>query len=138
MILLGGATSLLVGNAFQAQMPEFAHEYGHDKQDWLTACLLGANAAGAAIGGLFLEGSGWLRANARNAAICSILWCAVIIAFAASQNYYLSVALLFCAGVLNLAFHVDGADIGATASADPTARPLDRPIQHVQQWPARV
>jgi MFS family permease len=66
--------------------------------------LLGANAAGAVIGGILLEGRGWLRANARNAAICSILWCAVIIAFAASQSYSLSVGLLFCAGLLNLAF----------------------------------
>lgn len=104
MILLGGATSLLVGNAFQAQMPEFAHEYGHDKQDLAYSVLLGANAAGAVLGGVLLEGRGWLRANARNAAVCSILWCMVIIGFAASQSYYLSVALLFCAGVLNLAF----------------------------------
>ena len=56
MILLGGATSLLVGNAFQAQMPEFAHDFGHDKQDWAYSILLGANAAGAVLGGLLLEG----------------------------------------------------------------------------------
>jgi MFS family permease len=104
MILLGGATSLLVGNAFQAQMPEFAHDYGHDNQDVAYSMLLAANAAGAVIGGLLLEGGGLLRANARNAAICSILWCMVIIGFAASTSYHLSVALLFCAGLLNLAF----------------------------------
>jgi MFS family permease len=104
MILLGGATSLLVGNAFQAQMPEFAHDFGHDKQGWAYSILLGANAGGAAVGGLLLEGTGLLRANPRNAAICSILWCVAIIGFAASQLYYLSVALLFCAGFLNLAF----------------------------------
>jgi hypothetical protein len=104
MILLGGATSLLVGNAFQAQMPEFAHDLGHDKQDWAYSVLLASNAAGAVIGGLLLEGSGLLKANARNAAICSILWCLVIVAFAASTSYQLSIALLFFAGVLNLAF----------------------------------
>jgi MFS family permease len=104
MILLGGATSLLVGNAFQAQMPEFAHDFGHDRQDWSYSILLGANAAGAAVGGLLLEGTGLLRANPRNAAICSMLWCIAIIGFAASGNYYLSVGLLFCAGLLNLAF----------------------------------
>ena len=104
MILLGGATSLLVGNAFQAQMPEFAHDYGHDKQDFTYSMLLGANAAGAVVGGLLLEGGGLLKANARNAAICSILWCLVIISFAASTSYVLSVALLFGAGLLNLAF----------------------------------
>src|SRR5262245_4608265 len=104
MILLGGATSLLVGNAYQAQMPEFAHEYGHDKQDWAYSILFGANAAGAAVGGLLLEGTGWLRANPRNAAICSIIWCVTIIAFAASTNYYFSVFVLFASGVVHLAF----------------------------------
>jgi MFS family permease len=104
MILLGGATSLLVGNAYQAQMPEFAHDFGHDKQDLAYSIMLGASAGGAAVGGLLLEGSGLLKANPRNAAICSILWCVTIIGFAASSNYYLSVALLFFGGLLNLAF----------------------------------
>lgn len=104
MILLGGATSLLVGNAFQAQMPEFAHDYGHNNQDVAYSVLLGANAAGAVIGGILLEGRGWLKPSARNAAVCSILWCLTIIGFAAAQNYYLSVLLLFFAGLLSLAF----------------------------------
>jgi MFS family permease len=104
MILLGGATSLLVGNAFQAQMPEFAHDFGHTKQDLSYSVLLSASAAGAVVGGLLLEGRGWLKANPRNAAICSILWCMTIIGFATSSNYYLSVGLLFAAGLLNLAF----------------------------------
>src|SRR5262245_18849362 len=104
MILLGGATSLLVGNAFQAQMPEFAHDFGHDNHGWAYSALLGANAGGAAVGGILLEGTGLLQPNSRNAAICSILWCLAIIGFAASQSYYLSVLLLFCAGFLNLAF----------------------------------
>ncbi|HEY3152061.1 MAG TPA: MFS transporter, partial [Candidatus Binatia bacterium] len=47
---------------------------------------------------------GLLRPNARNAAICSILWCLAIVGFAASSNYVLAVALLFCAGLLNLTF----------------------------------
>lgn len=104
MILLGGATSLLVGNAFQAQMPEFAHDFGHDKHDWAYSMLLGANAAGAAVGGLLLEGTGWLKPNARNAAICSILWCVAIIGFAVSTVFIVAIALLFLAGFLNLAF----------------------------------
>jgi MFS family permease len=104
MILLGGATSLLVGNAYQAQMPEFAHDFGHDKQDLAYSVMLGASAGGAAVGGLLLEGSGLLKANPRNAAVCSILWCVTIIGFAASSNYYLSVGLLFFGGLLNLAF----------------------------------
>ena len=104
MILLGGATSFLVGNAFQAQMPEFAHDFSHDKQDLSYSMLLGANAAGAVVGGLLLEGQGWLRPSARNAAICSMLWCCAIGGFAAVHSYPLAVGLLFCAGLLNLAF----------------------------------
>ena len=34
----------------------------------------------------------------------AILWCVAIAAFALSSNYYLSLALLFVAGVLNLTF----------------------------------
>ena len=104
MILLGGATSLLVGNAFQAQMPEFAHDFGHDQQDVAYSVLLGANAAGAVVGGLLLEGRGLLKASARNASLCSILWCLVITGFAATSSYPVAIALLFCAGLLNLAF----------------------------------
>lgn len=105
MILMGGATSFLVGSAFQAQMPEFAHDFGHHKQDWAYSVLLGANAGGAAIGGILLEGTGLLRPNARSAAICSILWCIAIVGFAGSTSYPLAVGLLFCAGFLNLTFH---------------------------------
>ena len=118
MILLGGATSLLVGNAFQAQMPEFAHDFGHDKQDWAYSMLLGANAAGAAVGGLLLEGTGWLKANARNAAICSILWCVTIVGFAAATNLHASHWRCCSApAVLNLAFLSMAQTLGAAASA---------------------
>jgi MFS family permease len=104
MILLGGATSFLVGNAFQAQMPEFAHDFGHDQHDWAYSMLLVANAAGSVAGGLLLEGTGLIRPNARNAAVCAMLWCVAIIGFAASTSYPLAIALLFCAGFLNLTF----------------------------------
>ena len=66
--------------------------------------MLGANAGGAAVGGLLLEGTGMLRPNARIAAICSILWCISIAGFAASTHYLVAVILLFCAGFLNLTF----------------------------------
>ena len=85
-------------------MPEFAHDFGHDKQDWAYSLLLGANAAGAVFGGLLLEGTGLLRPSARTATICAILWCVTIIGFAASTSYPLAIALLFGAGFLNLTF----------------------------------
>jgi MFS family permease len=104
MVLLGGATSLLVGNAFQAQMPEFAHDLGADEQGFAYSALLAANAAGAVVGGVVLEGKKLLRASARTAMICSILWCVAIAGFAATANYPLALLLLFCAGTLNLIY----------------------------------
>ncbi len=46
MIVLGGATSFFVGNAFQAQMPEYAHHLGADEAGAWYSALLAANAAG--------------------------------------------------------------------------------------------
>ncbi|HTM10550.1 MAG TPA: MFS transporter [Verrucomicrobiae bacterium] len=104
MVLLGGATSLLVGNAFQAQMPEFAHDLGTDKQGIAYSVLLAANAGGAVLGGFLLEGKALLRPSARTATICAIIWCVLIAGFAASTSYPLALFLLFAAGVVNLAF----------------------------------
>ena len=104
MIVLGGAASLLVGNAFQASMPEFAHDLGTEKADYAYSALLAANAAGAVVGGFLLEGRSWLPPNQKTAFISAILWCVAIASFALSTHYYLSLSLLFVAGVLNLAF----------------------------------
>ncbi len=104
MILLGGATSLLVGNAFQAQMPEFAHDLGTDKQGFAYSALLAANAGGAVLGGFLLEGKALLRPSVRTATICAIVWCLLIAGFAATTSYVAALELLFAAGVVNLAY----------------------------------
>ncbi len=104
MVLLAGFSSLFVGNAFQAQMPEYAHDLGTDKTGAAYSLLLTANAAGAVIGGLLLEGRGWLRANMRTAIIAGALWCVAITGFAATNSYPVALVLLFVAGVLNLTF----------------------------------
>jgi MFS family permease len=104
MIALGGCVSFFVGTAFQATMPEFAHDLGTGKADFAYSALLGANAAGAVVGGFLLEGRGWLPPSVKSAIVSAILWCVVIASFALSQNYFLSLTLLFFAGVLNLAF----------------------------------
>jgi MFS family permease len=104
MIILGGSVSFFVGTAFQATMPEFAHDLGTEKADFAYSALLGANAAGAVAGGFLLEGRGWLPPSVKTAIFSAILWCVAITAFALSYNYYLSLAFLFIAGVLNLIF----------------------------------
>jgi len=104
MVALGGCVSFFVGTAFQATMPEFAHDLGTAKADFAYSALLAANAAGAVVGGVLLEGRGWLPPNVKTAIVSAILWCVVIAVFALSQNYSLSLTLLFFAGILNLAF----------------------------------
>jgi MFS family permease len=105
MVALGGAASLFIGNIYQTLMPAFATDLGAGEAGYAYSALLMASAAGAVFGGVLLEGKGWLRANVRNAIICVILWCAAITLFAISTNYYLSLVLLFCAGILSLAFY---------------------------------
>ena len=105
MTLLAGGASLLVGNAYQAQMPEFAHYLGHGDADITYSILLGADAAGALTAGLVLEGRGLLQANPRTAFLLAMLWCVAIAAFAVSSSYALALALLFAAGFLELSFN---------------------------------
>ncbi len=104
MILLAGVSSLFVGNAFQAQMPEYAHDLGTDDAGVRYSILLGANAAGALAGGLVLESRGLLQPRPRTAIVFTVLWCLVIAGFAAATSYPFAVALMFVAGFLNLAF----------------------------------
>ena len=105
MIVLGGAASLFVGNAFQASMPEFAHDLGTDKADFAYSALLAANAAGSVFGGFVLDGKQWLPPTVKGAISCAILWCVAMTVFAFSGSYPLSLMLLFVAGALNLAFY---------------------------------
>jgi MFS family permease len=105
LILLAGGTSLLVGNAYHAQMPEFAHHLGQREADFAYGMLLAADAAGALVAGLALESRNILAPSARRAFVLAMLWCAVIIGFALTRSYALAVILLFVAGFLELAYN---------------------------------
>jgi MFS family permease len=111
MVVLAGCVSFFVGSAFQATMPEFAHDLGAEKADLAYSALLGANAAGAVLGGFLLEGRGWLPPRVSTAMISAILWCIAITGFALSTSYYVSLLLLFTAGILNLTFSSMGQTI---------------------------
>jgi len=105
MTLLAGAASLVVGNAYQAQMPEFAHHLGHADGGVTYSALFAADAAGALTAGLLLESRGLLPASTRTAFVLAILWCLAIGGFALSRSYTLALALLFAAGFLELSFN---------------------------------
>ena len=104
MILVGGA-SLIVGNAYQAQMPEFAHDLGHSDGRLTYSLLFGADAAGALTAGLLLESRGLLRASPRSAYLLALCWCISMAGFAATTLYPLALALLFVCGFLELSFY---------------------------------
>jgi MFS family permease len=105
MILLAGVASFFVGNGYQPQMPEFAHDLGHGDPDMSYSMLLAADAAGALFAGFLLESRGLLQAKPRTALILAMLWCCAIGGFAASTSYALALAILFAVGFLELSFN---------------------------------
>jgi len=105
MTLLVGAASLIVGNAYQAQMPGFAHDLGSADGGITYSALFGADAAGALSAGLVLESRGLLPPKPRSALFLAMGWCLAIGAFAAISSYPLALALLFAAGFLELSFY---------------------------------
>ena len=65
MVVLAGASSFFVGNAFQAQMPEYAHFLGADDTGARYSILLAAHAAGAVIGVVLLESATLIQPSVR-------------------------------------------------------------------------
>jgi MFS family permease len=104
MVLLAGGASFFVGNAYQAQMPELAHDLGHLHADATYSLLLGADALGALIAAVVLETRG-LPLTPRTAIVLAIVWCGALASFALSTVYALSVALLLVAGFMELSFN---------------------------------
>lgn len=104
MILLAAAASFLVGNSYQAQMPEFAHDLGQGDAGWRYSMLLAADAAGALVAGVVLETGTLLRMGPATALVLAIAWCSSLAAFALATHFSFAVAALFVAGFFELAF----------------------------------
>src|SRR3954470_21430135 len=105
MVILVGGASFIVGNAYQAQMPEFAHDLAHGDGGFTYSALFGADAAGALFAGLAPQARGLLPPRPRTAFLLAMGWCIAIGSFAASRSYALSLIVLFCAGFLELSFY---------------------------------
>ena len=104
MMVLAGATSFFVGTAFQAQMPEYAHQHGSDEADVWYTVLFSANAAGAVIGAVILETVAVLQGGVRAAIVCAAIWGAVMAIFPFVHGYAAAVTVLVLAGVFNIAY----------------------------------
>ena len=102
MTLLAGCTSFFIGNAYSAQMPGFAADLGHGDPGVSYSMLLAADAAGALLAGIVLEGRALLPARARTAIVLACLWCCALAAFAIARIYPLALVLLFTAGFFEL------------------------------------
>jgi hypothetical protein len=105
MILLAGAASFFVGNAYSSQLPGFATDLGHGDPGLAYSLLLAADAAGGFLAGIVLEGRGLLPPRARTAIVLAILWCAALAIFSLANSYPLALAFLFAAGFLELSFN---------------------------------
>ncbi len=105
MIVIAGATSFFVGNAFQAQMPAYANYLGSDDTGTRYTVLLAADAAGAVVGVVLLETVNFFSNPSVYVAIaCAGLWGVTMGLFPLTQSYATAVTLLVLAGVFNIAF----------------------------------
>jgi MFS family permease len=105
MTALAGLSSFVLGNAYGAQMPNFAHDLGHGDPGVSYSMLLAADASGAFVAGLLLEGRNLLAPKARTAIILAMIWSCALTGFALATNYYAALALLFTAGFFELSFN---------------------------------
>jgi MFS family permease len=104
MIMLAGATSFFVGNAFQVQMPEYAHDLGADDHGAWYSVLLAANATGGLIGVILLESVTAVSAGVRFTIGCAAAWALTMALFSMAGSYRLAVSLLILAGLFNVAY----------------------------------
>jgi MFS family permease len=105
MTLLAGSASFFVGNAYSAQMPGFAQDLGHGDPGVSYSMLLAADAAGAMLAGVVLEGRNLLKAEPRTAILLAMLWSLALTGFAFATSYPLALALLAAAGFFELSFN---------------------------------
>ena len=106
MIVLAGLGSFFVGSAIQTAMPAIATSMdGTGRASGGTAygVLLFANGLGGVLGGLLLEGTGWLRLSVRAAMWSTAVYGLSSALFAVSHDYLVAALLLVVGGVANLA-----------------------------------
>src|SRR5262245_65873320 len=104
MVVLAGATSFFVGNAFQVQMPQYAHDLGADNHGAWYSVLLAANAAGGLSGVILLESTSFAQPGVRFAIACAAAWAVTMALFSMAGSYPLALSLLIVAGLFNVAY----------------------------------
>ena len=105
MILLIGCVSFFVGNAYQAQMPQFTLNLVPRDNGFYYSILLIASGIGAMSAGIILETKNMLAPKTSSVFYLVFLWCLAIIAFAISKNIYVSITILFIMGFFELTYN---------------------------------
>jgi len=108
MIVLAGLGSFFVGSAIQTAMPAIATSMdgagtGGASGGTAYGVLLFANGLGGVLGGLLLEGTGWLRLSVRAAMWSTAVYGLSSALFAFSHDYLVAALLLVVGGIANLA-----------------------------------
>jgi MFS family permease len=103
MIALAGLGSFFIGAAIQTAMPAIASGMGMLSSGTAYGVLLFANGLGGVLGGLLLEGTGWIKPSARTAIWSTLVYGLSTALFALSHNYLLAALLLVIGGVAALA-----------------------------------
>ena len=103
MIILAGLGSFFIGAAMQTVMPTIASTTTGISSGTAYGVLLFANGLGGVLGGLLLEGTGWIRLSVRAALWSTVVYGASTIFFAVSHDYLVAAPLLVIGGIANLA-----------------------------------
>jgi MFS family permease len=102
MIVLAGLGSFFVGSAMQTVMPTIASTTNGLSSGAAYGVLLFANGLGGVLGGLLLEGTGWIRLSVRAALWSTVVYGASTVFFAVSHDYLVAAPLLVIGGIANL------------------------------------
>jgi MFS family permease len=104
MIILAGLGSFFIGAAMQTVMPTIANTTtGGISSGTAYGVLLFANGLGGVLGGLLLEGTGWIKLSVRAALWSTLVYGASTVFFAVSHDYLVAASLLVIGGIANLA-----------------------------------
>jgi MFS family permease len=103
MIILAGLGSFFVGAALQTAMPSIADTTTGISSGTAYGVLLFANGLGGVLGGLLLEGTGWIKLSVRAALWSTAVYGVSTVFFAVSHEYLIAAPLLVIGGIANLA-----------------------------------
>src|SRR5579863_3709185 len=103
MIILAGLGSFFIGSAMQTVMPTIAGTTTGISSGTAYGLLLFANGLGGVLGGVLLEGTGWIRLSVRAALWSTLVYGASTVLFAVSHDYRVAAPLLVIGAIANLA-----------------------------------